>query len=597
MKRFFSKLFTILVAFGILTSVNAVDDSIKFHNSKMSGVSMIYNAGTTYKEVTTSEGVKIGYCFNKKKDAPPDGSNLIKTDNSILPNEEKTNQYIYILDNGYGGSWNTSVIGSDNYSNHQKYYITQVALWMAQGELDPNTIKASGALGNAAYNLYSAAIKNSAVIAYEPKVSLNGNNSMTLKNGNYVSGDITVKIEGSKEAKIELINAPAGSNIIINGEVKGNSTTVSNGATLQVSVPADKVANAMTISLKANTTAIRKKIQIYKYQANDNYQNIGLIFKDTYTANADLKLNIAPKGELIVEKVDENGTRLDNAILVLKDSKGNVISKWNTKDENPKTFKDLTIGETYTIYEETAPSEYKKAAEQKITINSAVARNVKVVNTKNIPIVFSKRDITNEEELAGATLVVKDSFGNVIDTWVSTKEPHYITKELTPGEYTLTETMAPEGYAISTSTVKFTVKLDGTVDGTVVMYNAPKKGVTISKQDATTSKELPGATLVLKDSEGKVIDKWVSTTEPHYINNLPEGVYTLIETNSPEGYGISDEVITFEVKYDGKEMAPVVMYNSKIPETADVNIKFVITGLVLTFALGIFSFTKLNKRA
>ena len=46
-----------------------------------------------------------------------------------------------------------------------------------------------------------------------------------------------------------------------------------------------------------------------------------------------------------------------------------------------------------------------------------------------------------------------------------------------------------------------------------------KKGVTISKQDVATSKELPGATLVLKNSKGEIVDKWVSTTTPHYIDN------------------------------------------------------------------------------
>ena len=565
MKKFFSSLFLLLVTFLGITNVNAVDDSITFYNSNLVGVTQIYNAGTTYKEVTTSEGKKIGYCFNKKKDAPPSGSTLVKTDNSILPNEEKTNQYIYILDNGYGGSWNTSVIGNGSYSDHQKYYITQVALWMAQGELEPNTIKSSGTLGTAAYNLYQAATKNSSVIAYKPEVKLSGNTTMNYSGISYTSENITLTVSGTDKATVSLDGAPLGSKIVVDGQAKGTKVELTTGTKFKIVVPSAKVTKSTTIKVNAVATARRKRIQIYKYQANDNYQNIGLIFEENYSASDTLEMKIAPKGELIVSKVevvDNKEVNLAGATLVLKDSTGKELAKWNTSTENPKKFTGLTIGETYTISEVSAPDGYKLAADIKVTINSSEVRTIKVYNSKNTPIAISKKDVTNEEELAGAHLVVKDSFGNVIDEWVSTTTPHYITKELTPGTYYLSETIAPEGYVKSTTTVEFKVNTDGKVDGVVTMYNAPKKGVTISKQDVATGKELPGATLVLKDSNGKVIDEWVSTTTPHYIDNLPEGTYTLIETKSPKGYGLSDEVITFEVKYDGKEMAPIVMYNS-----------------------------------
>ena len=39
----------------------------------------------------------------------------------------------------------------------------------------------------------------------------------------------------------------------------------------------------------------------------------------------------------------------------------------------------------------------------------------------------SKRDLTNDEELPGATLAIKDTDGNTVTTWVSTDEPHRVT--------------------------------------------------------------------------------------------------------------------------------------------------------------------------
>lgn len=86
-------------------------------------------------------------------------------------------------------------------------------------------------------------------------------------------------------------------------------------------------------------------------------------------------------------------------------------------------------------------------------------------------------------------------------------------------------------------------------------------GVSISKQDITNKKELPGATLVVKDYDGNIIEEWVSTNEPHLINNLKPGIYTLTETIAPNGYILSDETITFTVKEDGS-ITKVVMYNT-----------------------------------
>ena len=105
------------------------------------------------------------------------------------------------------------------------------------------------------------------------------------------------------------------------------------------------------------------------------------------------------------------------------------------------------------------------------------------------------------------------------------------------------------------------------------MYNQKEitgGGVSISKQDITNGKELPGATLVVKDSDGNVVDTWVSTDTPHLIENLKAGMYTLTETIQPEGYVLSTETISFVVKDDGT-ITKVVMYNS--PSSKEVPVE------------------------
>lgn len=70
--------------------------------------------------------------------------------------------------------------------------------------------------------------------------------------------------------------------------------------------------------------------------------------------------------------------------------------------------------------------------------------------------------------------------------------------------------------------------------------------INISKTDVTQSKEVPGATLVVKDESGKEIASWVSTNEPHKIT-LKSGKYTLTETLAPKGYKLSKTTINFMV--------------------------------------------------
>ena len=86
-------------------------------------------------------------------------------------------------------------------------------------------------------------------------------------------------------------------------------------------------------------------------------------------------------------------------------------------------------------------------------------------------------------------------------------------------------------------------------------------GVTISKKDITNEEELPGATLTITDSEGKIVDQWVSEENPHYVS-LPLGDYTLTEVSAPEGYATA-ESIEFTVT-DTKEAQAVTMYDTPI---------------------------------
>lgn len=182
----------------------------------------------------------------------------------------------------------------------------------------------------------------------------------------------------------------------------------------------------------------------------------------------------------------------------------------------------------------------------------------------------SKRDLTNDEELPGATLTIKDADGNIVESWVSTDTPHRVTGLHLGDAYTLTETRPADGYALAdeiTFRLLQTVDEDGSNlqeaevyyltkksllfwtwddwklldDATVIMRDDTIK-VEISKKDLTTMEELPGAELTVTDKDGKEIDRWVSSDTPHYIEKLPAGDYTLTEVKAPDGYAFAESV-------------------------------------------------------
>lgn len=184
-----------------------------------------------------------------------------------------------------------------------------------------------------------------------------------------------------------------------------------------------------------------------------------------------------------VSKVDVYGEELIGAEMQLIDSQDNVVDEWVSDDTNHVVSK-LGAGE-YVLKEIAAPDGYVIATDIKFTVDvygNVMVENVdsKAVSDNGDPLItmvddttkvqISKQDITTGEELPGATLQIIDEDGNVVEEWVSTDEAHFIEGKLIAGkEYTLRETIAPDGYEIANE-IRFTVNEDGSVTE-VVMYD------------------------------------------------------------------------------------------------------------------------------
>ena len=178
---------------------------------------------------------------------------------------------------------------------------------------------------------------------------------------------------------------------------------------------------------------------------------------------------------------------------------------------------------------------------------------------------------------------------------MSEKEPHVI-KELAVGKtYTLVETKPADGY-VTAERVEFTI--EDTVEIQKVKMEDDVSKVEISKTDITGKKELPGAKLTILDSEGKVVESWVSSDKPHYIEKLPIGTYTLREEQAPDGYLVAED-ITFEVK-DTAEIQKVIMKDeakpTDVPKTGDETNLWIPVILMLLSAAGLAGFAVSRRK-
>ena len=178
---------------------------------------------------------------------------------------------------------------------------------------------------------------------------------------------------------------------------------------------------------------------------------------------------------------------------------------------------------------------------------------------------ITKTDITGDKEIPGAEMKLFDKDGNLIDEWVSTEEAHEIIGKLIAGKkYILHEESAPDGYVVAAD-IEFTVSETGEVD--VITMKDDTTKVRISKKDITTDDELPGATLQIIDENGNIVEEWVSTNEPYFIEGklITGKTYTLREITAPDGYEIANDV-KFTVDEKGN-VTEVVMYDEHTPTT------------------------------
>ena len=276
------------------------------------------------------------------------------------------------------------------------------------------------------------------------------------------------------------------------------------------------------------------------------------------------------------------GEELPGAHLKVTDSDGNTVDEW-TSTEEIHVIKELVVGKEYTMTE-TKPADGYVTAES-ITFTVENTAEIQKVEMKDdvTKVEISKTDITGETEIPGAKLTILDKDDQVVESWTSTEETHYIEK-LPIGKYTLREEQAPKGYLL-TSDVTFEVTDTGEVQKVAMKDDTAKGKVILNKTDKSSGEPLKGVEFELRDSKGKVLETLKTDAAGHAESELYEIAtfkngkydtaikYYLVETKTLDGYTLDQtkHEVTFAYADDSTPVVEVTfnLTNEKpeVPET------------------------------
>ena len=284
-------------------------------------------------------------------------------------------------------------------------------------------------------------------------------------------------------------------------------------------------------------------------------------------------------GGVMIQKVGSNNVTLENAVFSIYDAAGELVTSIRTNASGiARTGKqDLPLG-TYTVKETKAPAGYTLSEEVKtFTLTEDGQYYSEILNftdeaKKGSIILTARKSVKGGElkagdfrfELQTADGVALQIAENDADGNVTFKEITYGPESLGFVNYRIVEIIGDDEHiAYDRHAEAVTVTITDTGEDELSCFvaydadgasftntlDAKKYKVRFRKYILNKSVALAGATLEIRDTAGRVMERWTSE-ETEYETELYPGIYRLYEVVAPLGYAQATP-ITFTVEEDG----------------------------------------------
>lgn len=260
------------------------------------------------------------------------------------------------------------------------------------------------------------------------------------------------------------------------------------------------------------------------------------------------------KTNIAIWKLDQDThVGLPGAVFEVFDDAGVVYCTMTTDSHGYAVSIDLPIG-SYHIREIQAPDGYVIDDEIIDVVITTEDKNTIVFeryNHKN-DFTIKKTDVVSGRPVEGATFEIYSADGTLFATVTTDRNGEFNLTAIPAGHYTMIETVAPAGYALSNQTYSFDIDENGNITGDTNITDEPT-ALIIDKINAFTGEPLVGIEFTLMNANGEIVktamtengwrvpsdrgeESFVTDRNGHVeFRYLPVGEYTLLE-NTPEGY-------------------------------------------------------------
>lgn len=439
--------------------------------------------------------------------------------------------------------------------NPGSYYIKETAAPEGYKLSDKKfdfTIGSNGVLsgkGFAGDELYKLTVENRPVEhGFKVKKVSTNDEGLTLSGAEFriLGGGLDRTYTTGENGLTEQITLPIGEYTLT--EMKAPEGYVINGAGRHISVKADgiyldgdKLGEGAAITVR--NAPVNFKLRLVKVDADTNQPlaNVAFILKGKYGGTHSLitgsngitdTISLAPGKYTLSEVAAAEGYAIPLNGWGFTVTEGTVQQVTNTSEVTEWSFngglltltlKNSRIYGGLTI-EKTDGKDGSALAGAEFTITGS----------DGTPLTFIKNNGRYEAAAGEGTssTIATDANGKA-----------YITG-LKFGNYSVTETKAPEGYVLKGDRHSIAISRQQTEVTLRLKNDKAMYKVTAIKQDADENgKLLVGAEFTLYSAEGAVVAKAVTGYDGTAVFEVPEGKYKLIETKAPAGYQLSGDFV------------------------------------------------------
>ena len=266
------------------------------------------------------------------------------------------------------------------------------------------------------------------------------------------------------------------------------------------------------------------------------------------------------KPSIVIEKVDESGNPLANAVFEVRTLAGARVAEVTTNNSGIATVTDLDAA-SFQIFESRAPEGFVLDSNaQVVTLSGGDIATVRFVNRRIPSLVIEKVD-EQGNPLANAEFEVRRLDGGLVSRVVTNTGGTAIVERIEPGSYQILESRAPDGFVLDSAAQIAEIRAGETV--TLRFVNRRTPSLIIEKVDEQGN-PLANAEFEVRRLDGGLVSRVVTNTGgTAIVDSIVPGSYQILESRAPDGFVLDSSAQIAEIR--AGETVTLRFVNRRIP--------------------------------